>query len=68
MRSNTAKCTERCWDGAQDGLLRATNQPKCTSGLVQYGLKLVRIFLVHVLWVLKWVWIMGLALEALWAC
>ena len=22
---NTAKCTERCRDGAQDGLLRATN-------------------------------------------
>ena len=22
---NTAKCTERCWDGAQDGLLRAAN-------------------------------------------
>jgi hypothetical protein len=24
---NTAKCTERCWDGAQDGLLGATNHP-----------------------------------------
>ena len=27
MHPNTAKCTERCWDGTQDSLLRATNQP-----------------------------------------
>ena len=32
---NTAKCTKRCWDGAQDGLLRATNHPVLKLSIIR---------------------------------